>query len=543
MAAIPTSPSVPSSMNARLPVRGRLPLRLLQLGTIAVILIATLHRTYELDRFLVPKELVLNLTALLAGLAALRFLRDLPLRRIDLLLAAYLVASAVSAALATNVWLGFRGLAVSASALLLFFVARALSREGHQDAIVTTVSFAVTLATATALLQTYGFEPDLFSINRAPGGTLGNRNFVGHIAAFGLPVLLVASLRARGLLAHIVGALGVAGVTAALVLTRSRAAWVAAAAVMAVFLVAFVASRAIRTSGRVWWRCAFLLAVSTGAVAAALLLPNDLRWRSENPYLESVRGVASYDEGSGRGRLIQYERSLRMMLSRPVLGVGPANWPVEYPRFAARNDPSLDPSEGGTTYNPWPSSDWVALLSERGIAGGGLMIVIVVMLALTGLREARVAVDPDRALRGTALTATVVGASVTGVFDAVLLLGAPALLVWAVLGALYPDARLSEVEGVAPRTRAARTLFVVALIVVSFAGSVRGVGQLAAMDLHTRGGRASLRMAARFDPANYRVRVALAEGSSGKQRCLHGVAANELFPQAARGRRLARGCE
>ena len=542
MAEFPNRASTPPEAYVRLQGRGRLPLRLLQLGAVAVILVATLHRSYELDRFLVPKELVLNLTAFLAGLTALRLVRELPFRRIDLLLAAYLAASAVSAALATNVWLGVRGLAVSGSALLLFLVARALSREGHQDAIVTTASFAVTLATATALLQTYGVQIDLFSINRAPGGTLGNRNFVGHIAAFGLPVLLVAALRARGLLAHIVGALGVAGVTAALVLTRSRAAWVAAAAVMAVFLVAFVASRAIRTDARLWWRSAFLLALSAAAVAAALLIPNSLRWRSENPYLESVRGVASYDEGSGRGRLIQYERSLRMMASRPILGVGPANWPVEYPEFAARRDPSLDPSEGGTTYNPWPSSDWVAFLSERGLAGGGLLIAIMVILALTGLRQARIAIDPDTALRGTALTATLAGAGVAGVFDAVLLLAAPALLVWSVLGALYPD--VSPADEAHQGSRAtARTLFTVALIVVSLAGSVRSAAQLAAMDLHARGSRASLRMAARLDPANYRVRVALAERSSGRQRCLHGVAARELFPNAARGRRLARGCE
>lgn len=537
--------SRPVDAQASLAPRGRLSLRLLQIGAIAVILVATLHRNYELDRFLVPKELVLNLTAFLAGFLALRLVRDLSFRRIDLLLALYFVVSAVSAALATNEWLGFRALAVTASTILLFLVARALSREGHQDAIVTTVSFAVTLATATALLQTYGLEIDLFSINRAPGGTLGNRNFIGHIAAFGLPVLLVAALRARGVLAHLIGAVGVFGVTAALVLTRSRAAWVATAAVLAVFFVAFIASRAIRTSGRVWLRTTFLAIVAVGSIAAALMIPNTLDWRSENPYLDSVRGVASYDEGSGRGRLIQYERSLRMMLSRPILGVGPGNWPVEYADFAVRRDPSLDPSEDGTTYNPWPSSDWIAFLSERGLAGGGLIIAIAIAIAVTGLRQARVAAHPDEALRGTALVATLVGASVAGLFDAVLLLGAPALLVWSVLGALYPEDGMpaSQPEKRAGRMKVAGSIFAVALVLVSFAGSVRSAAQIAAMELHSRGSRESLRLAARLDPANYRVRVELADRSSGKQRCLHGLAASSLFPNAARGRRLSRGCD
>lgn len=531
----------PGGSQTALAPRGKLPVRLLQVGALAVVLVATLHRTYELDRFLLPKELVLNVTALLAGLTAWRLLRSLAFRRVDLLLGAYLVVSAVSAFLATNEWLGFRGLAVSASTVLLFWVGRALGREGHQNAIITAVAVAVTAATATALLQTYGVEIDLFSRNRAPGGTLGNRNFVGHIAAFGLPVLFVAALRARGFFAHLIGALGVAGATAALVLTRSRAAWVAAAAVMVIFLVAFIASRAIRTSGRIRVRTLFLTIVAGGAVAAALLIPNTLRWRSDNPYLDSVRGVASYDEGSGRGRLIQYERSMRMMLARPILGIGPGNWPVRYPEYAVRRDPSLDPSEGGTTYNPWPSSDWVAFLSERGLAGGGLMMAIVLSIALAGLRDMRSAADPDEALRGTALVATLAGASVSGLFDAVLLLGAPALLVWSALGALYPTEPTRAAGSAAPRSIPA--VAILAVLVVTFAGSLRSIAQVAAMELHDRGDRTALRLAARIDPSNYRVRVKLADISSGRQRCLHGTAARDLFPNAATAKRLARGCE
>ena len=52
-----------------------------------------------------------------------------------------------------------------------------------------------------------------------------------------------------------------------------------------------------------------LLAVLTGA-ALALLLPNTLDWRSDSPYLDTLKGIANYQEGSGRGRLLQWKNSV-----------------------------------------------------------------------------------------------------------------------------------------------------------------------------------------------------------------------------------------
>ena len=67
---------------------------------------------------------------------------------------------------------------------------------------------AVVTGCVTSLVQAYGVETDLFSVNRSPGGTLGNRNFVGHAAAFGLPLVLVVALRASRAAGFLLGALG-----------------------------------------------------------------------------------------------------------------------------------------------------------------------------------------------------------------------------------------------------------------------------------------------------------------------------------------------
>src|SRR5438046_3111451 len=120
-------------------------------------------------------------------------------------------------------------------------------------------------------------------------------------------------------------------------------------------------------------------------MALALVLPNVLDWRSESPYMDSVRGVVNFREGSGKGRVQQYQVSAKVGLAHPVLGTGPGNWPVIYPLFATRTDPSL--TEGtGMTANPWPSSDWVAALAERGVPATLALLGFIALLLIRTLQ-------------------------------------------------------------------------------------------------------------------------------------------------------------
>jgi O-antigen ligase len=472
--------------------------RVLQVGAIAVVVAVSTYFAFELDRFFVPKELVLHVTAVVAGAMAMR---RIELTRRDWLLTGFLGLSVLSTVFATNPWLAARAVAISASGILLFWAARVAGPR-----VLHGVAIAVVLVAVTSLLQTYGIETTLFSENRAPGGTLGNRNFVAHAAAFGLPVLLLLAVRMeRWFLAPAIGA---AIVTASLVLTRSRAAWLAFAAVVIVFVI----------GSRAWKRLAIVVVFTGIAVTAALLIPNALRWRSGNPYLETLERVADARSGSGRGRLIQYEQSLRMAAHHPLLGVGPGNWAVRYPEHARRNDPSMSDTDGGMTTNPWPSSDWIAFVSERGLLA--TLLLAAFFLALAFQRHER-----------AALLATLAGAGITGAFDAVLLLALPAFLVWVTLGALSPP----------PATPGASKAWLVAIVlVISLIGAARSTSQLIAMHLYTM--NQNLRTAASIDPANYRLQLRLARSGNRTQRCEHAIAAKNLFPNADSARAASRGC-
>jgi O-antigen ligase len=457
----------------------RATLRALQLGALAVVLVAVTDRAFELDRFFVPKELTLHLTALIAGLLSAAMFRRVALTWVDLLLAGYLVLTLLSSLAADDGPAAARAATISASGVVVFWVARSLRGAGLARPLIRALALAVVVGSAMALVQAYGVRSDFFSVNRAPGGTMGNRNFVAHMAAFGLPLVIFASLRAWRTAGYVLGGLGVPVVLATLVLTRSRAGWLAFAAVVIIILGGMLLSRALRRDRLTWARLAGILLLMGLGLAAALLVPNSLRWRSDNPYLDSVTGIANYQDGSGRGRLVQYNRSLRMALDRPLLGVGPGNWSAVYPDYAAPGDPSLSRANPGRTANPWPSSDWVAFFSERGFPAAALLALALLGLMASALRRLLGARDEEEGMAALALLAILAGTVVAGLFDAVLLLAVPTLLMWAAVGALWSP-RVEPERPVAARLQAP---LMVALALTALLGAYLSLMRLAEMNL------------------------------------------------------------
>jgi O-antigen ligase len=457
----------------------RAALRVLQIGAVAVVLIAVTDRAFELDRFFVPKELTLHLTALVAGILAVGAFRRVPFTPVDLLFLGYLGFSAASTFLAEDRAAAVRALAISVSGVAIFWAARAVGEAGLARPLLRALAVAAVAGAVTALLQAYGVRSDFFSINRAPGGTFGNRNFVAHVAAFSLPLVLLGALRAWRAAGYVFGAVGVTIVVATLILTRSRAGWLAFAAVMVVLIGSMILCRALRRHRQTRLRLAGIAGLVCAGIAAAILVPNSLEWRSENPYLESVTRIADYQEGSGAGRLVQYGRSMRMALDAPLFGVGPGNWSVIYPEYAAPGDPSLSRSQPGTTANPWPSSDWVAFIAERGFPAAALLALVLLGIAASALRTLVHARDEGEALLAAALLGIVLATIVAGMFDAVLLLAHPTLLVWAALGALWTPQRRSEDD----RWSGARAALLVLLALTAALGAAQSAESLSRMTI------------------------------------------------------------
>jgi O-antigen ligase len=539
----PTQPKLPTERVGHRPApTTRAALLLLQVAAPAVVLAALPYQLFQLDRFLVPKELVLHTAALGAGLLCLAAARRLTLLAVDALLIAFLVFSLLSTLLASNGWLGFRALGVSVAGAVLFWSARAIARVGLGSSLLTALAVAVVAGAVTALLQTYGQLGTAFSnLSRAPGGTFGNRNFMAHLVTIGLPMLLLVAVQARSRAGFGLGAVGVTLAAAALVLSRSRAAWLGAGAAGLFLAVEGLWIGRLWTDERLRKRVLMLATLALSGLVLALALPNRLNWRSESPYLDSLTGVANYKEGSGRGRLIQYRNTLIMAADHPLLGVGPGNWPVYYPRYMSPDDPSFDADDIIPT-NPWPSSDWVAMLAERGVPAFLLLGMVGGAIALGAWARVRGS-RYTPALTDLAIVATLMAVAVVGAFDAVLLLPIPTLFAWIIVGTLASSAR--PIREFTLSSQARRRLLV-GLGLLGGAFLLRSSAQGVAMGLYQGATRRAMELAARVDPANYRIHMLLAQSGPAAGRCArvrrHAGAAADLFPSHPAPRLLLRRC-
>ncbi len=509
----------------------------LAMGAVAVVLVAAPSSLFDLDRFAAPKELALHLTAL-GAIVLLAFGAEARASLIaaELPLVGFTAWSALSAAVANNRWLSLRALALTISGVVIFRASRRVAREGAGGLLLVGLALALVLGALTGLAQTYGVDPSILADSRAPGGTLGNRNFLAHLLTLGLPLLLLLVLEARGPRRALLAAMGMALMVAVIFLTRSRAAWLGAAASAAVILIGWLIARRGGRQVLVGRRLGGALLVVIVGLAAALLLPNRLSWRSDSPYSDTVRDLTNYRAGSGHGRLVQYRNSLRLVRRHPLFGTGPGNWPVEYPLVTTPGDPSFAGGDPMPT-NPWPSSDWVAMLVERGVVAALLLLAALGAMGLTALRRLR-SEDPAEARRALALLGLLAATLVTGAFDAVLLLAPPTLVVWAAVGLLLPATGRVGLLPFPVRRRLLPTLGLLA-----GAASLRSAGQVAAIELAGPGWPVErLERAVRFDPGSYRLHLMIAQRTGCARARPHAEAAARLFPLLRAPQRRLEAC-
>ena len=508
-------------------------------GALAVVLAGVPSNLFDLDRHAFPKEVALHLTALL-GIPLLAW--SLPAIRLTVpgwLLVAWLVWSGLSAGFATNYWQAWRAVGISLSGAIVFWMAVRASRGGRAGLVLGGLALAAVVAAATGVAQAHGVEFPLLAESRAPGGTLGNRNFLAHLTVIALPILLLLTVRARSRIGLLLGLLGLVVSMTLVVLTRSRAAWLAAAVSLScLVLAALIAGRVQRAEpisrGRVR---ASILAMALGVVAA-LVIPNQLEWRSDSPYRDTLGGLVNYQDGSGRGRLIQYRNTLKLVQASPIFGVGPGNWAVEYPTVTTAGDPSFAGASPIPT-NPWPSSDWVATLAERGPIGVLLLLLAGLAMAVSAARRLR---DPEgpTAHRAATLLAVLAATAVCGMFDAVLLLAPPTLFFWAASGVLLPDTGPLLERPLSRRTALLLFPLLVSLVTVTWS---RSTAQLVAL-LEAEDGRdlQAVRRAAFIDPGNFRLQLILATRLRCDQARSHGRQALRLYPHHPSAKRAAARC-
>jgi hypothetical protein len=133
-------------------------------------------------------------------------------------------------------------------------------------------------------------------------------------------------------------------------------------------------------------------------------------------------------------------------------------------------------------------------------------------------------------------------------FDAVLLLAAPAFLAWTMIGATSGVGPASPADATGGRGGSQwwRAAAIMSLVLVS-AGFARSAGQVAAIVTVGTGASSSAWLdAVRWDPGSYRISLRAAELQQRRGRCAsaraHATRARDLNPPAATPRQVLRRC-
>jgi O-antigen ligase len=263
-----------------------------------------------------------------------------------------------------------------------------------------------------------------------------------------------------------------------------------------------------------------------GIAAGSFIFGRTLSW-SPGDYGATLKSIAEHRSGTGKGRLIQYSATLRMLADHPFFGVGPGQWSIAYPSYAEAGDPTYRPQQG-VPVNRLPNSDWLGLAAERGLPALGISFLIGILL----LRRAVIHWNTD-GRDAAALVAIIAALFVVGTFDAVLFRPEMAYLAALALGATAGSCATRRKWQL---VRLSRWFYVAAaslclVITVAFSGS-----RMAAAIIRGDGRIRDLERAFKLDPGNYMLATEIAYRHAAFRHCdsaaSYARAALRLYPAA-----------
>ena len=224
----------------------------------------------------------------------------------------------------------------------VLFAGTVFREEAFLDRLFKVLVVVLIIQALVGILQFYGLAFTGLPPPRdeVPYGLMGHRNVFSSGLALLFPFcsyLVITGDRRWKVVSALALWLGIYGV----VLGRSRSVWMAVAAslLLASTLVISLRESLGNSLVRRWFQS--MLGMATGAIVAAVLaLAIPSRHGFNRELRDRARSVLQLYEhnnevGTGRWRLVIWQRSLEMLRDHPLLGVGPGNWRVVVPQYGA----------------------------------------------------------------------------------------------------------------------------------------------------------------------------------------------------------------
>lgn len=470
-----------------------------------------------LDAARLPREFAL------AGLAGCALVGMLAAGSVCLSIGEWLLVASVGSAIlstiaAANAYLALRASAISLSSIILGLAIRRMNTRMRRRAIMW-LYFAAALAAVIALAEGAHIVPNMSLPSRGPGGVFLHRNAAAQFVTVVLPAGWWLAHTCRRRLTLWLVCCTTTCMTCFITLSRCRGAWVAAGTGALVLLAcAAWEQRTLVPSAR---RTCWITSAAAG-VLFAIPLSGKVGYTERRPLIATASRLFDIRSGSGEGRVQEMENSIHMWQDAPLLGAGPGNWSVEYTRYAPINDPSR--LEGLLSVDSQPHSDYVGLVTERGLLGVGLIAAALVVFLR---RLTRPGLEPVAAATASA---TLLVAFVMGAADPIVLTAAGLGALVVILGALVPQARAGRRDCVRLRIAALEYLGACGACLGTFVAIVflfRSV--LAASEYARPHSKQLFAHAAQIAPWDYRAQMLLSAAYISQHEC---AAASEPLRRA-----------
>ncbi len=266
--------------------------------------------------------------------------------------------------------------------ILLFFVMITISKEETQVLKLCKVLVVVSIFQSfVGILQYYDLAfTQLPGANAKPYGLMSNRNLFGSAQALLLPFVIYVFYKAAKSW-KLISAGAIICIIISLLISQTRSAWIAAAAI---FLISLILVLIFSPINRKKWIIGFISTMLCIAATVLLVLVTDsegtlkesLKERSKTftqTSDQNTKSVANVQE-----RIKIWNKTIRLIKDKPITGAGPGNWKIN---VAAYGSDGLAWRYG--RFGPdRPHNVYLLIASETGIPGAVLYFGMWVLIAI-----------------------------------------------------------------------------------------------------------------------------------------------------------------
>ena len=270
--------------------------------------------------------------------------------------------------------------------ILLFFVMITVSKEETQILKLCKVLVVVSIFQSfVGILQYYDVAfTELPGANAKPYGLMSNRNLFGSAQALLLPFVIYLFYKADKFW-RVISAAAITCIIVSVLISQTRSAWIAAAAIMLISLILVLIFSPIN---RKKWIIGFITTMLciTGIVFLVLVtdtegsLKQSLKERSQSFTQTSAINTGSVANVQERIKI--WNKTTRLIKDKPITGAGPGNWKIN---VAAYGSTGLAWSYGKLGPDR-PHNVYLLVASETGIPGAVFYFGMWVLVAIIAFK-------------------------------------------------------------------------------------------------------------------------------------------------------------